>query len=236
MRTATGARMHPMPRMGFCLGCVLALLPVVAQAGGLEDAFAAMDKTAQQFRSVSADIHRDIYTALIDEHEKDTGTLKARREKSHTMMLLEFQGPQPKSIELGNGKAIVYNPKSKIGDSYPIGPGLVDQFLLLGFGSPSAEVRQQYEVTYLGTDKVDSAMAWRLQLIPKSPEELKYLRKAELWISQTTGLPVREKLYTSSSGDYYLVDYSNVKLNPSLSDKDVKLNLPKGVITEHPRL
>ena len=237
MRTTIAPRVHPIRRVSGYLKYAFALLPILAHGGGLDDAFMAMDKTARQFKSVSAEIHRDTYTALIDDHDKDMGVMKAKREKPHdTMMLLEFQGPHAKSVELGGGNAIVYNPKTKAGDKYPISAGLVDQFLLLGFGSPSAEIKEQYEVTFAGIEKVGSDTTWRLQLVPKSPEELKYLKKAELWIGQSSGLPVQEKLYTSAAGDYMLVNYDGVKLNPALSDKDVKLNLPKGVITEHPRL
>ena len=223
--------------MSCCLRYAIALLPVVIQAAGLDDAFMAMDKTAQQFRSVSADMHRDIYTALIEDHDKDMGTLKARRGKSHdTMMLLQFQGPQAKAVELGDGKAQIYTPKTKTVQIAKITSGLVDQFLLLGFGSPSAEVKEQYQVTFAGVEKIGSDTTWHLELVPKSPEELKYVKKAELWINQSSGLPVQEKLFTSASGDYYLISYSNVKLNPALSDKDLKLNLPKGVTKEYPQL
>jgi outer membrane lipoprotein-sorting protein len=244
MRTTIAARVHPSlyahtraPKVPRYLRYVFVLLPVAAHGAGLDDAFAAMDKTAQQFRSVTADMKRDQYTVLIDEHDKDMGVMKAKREKSRgTMMLIELTGAQPKSIELGGGEAKIYTPKIKNEDIYPIQHDLVDQFFLLGFGSSSAEVKLHYEVTFAATEKVGSDTTWHLQLVPKSAEELKYVKKAELWISQTTGLPVQEKLYTSASGDYNLINYSNVKLNPDLSDKDVKLNLPKGVTTNHPRL
>ena len=76
------------------LAYAIALLPVVAQAAGLDDAFAAMDKVARQFKSVSADMRRDNYTALIDDHERDMGTLRAKREKHDTMMLIELHDAQ----------------------------------------------------------------------------------------------------------------------------------------------
>ncbi len=230
----TRARASQVPRY---LKYVFALLPVAAHGAGLDDAFAAMDKTAQLFRSVTADMKRDTYTAIIDDHDKDSGVMKAKREKSHdTMMLIELAGPQAKSIELGDGQAIIYTPKLKDAERYDIKRDLVDQFFLLGFGSPSSEVKEHYEVSFAATEKVGSDTTWQLHLVPKSPEELKYVKKADLWISQTTGLPVQEKLYTSDSGDYELINYSNVKLNAALSDKDVRLNLPKGVTISHPRL
>jgi outer membrane lipoprotein-sorting protein len=218
------------------LALAIAVLPMAARGAGLDDAFAAMDKTAQQFKSVTADIKRDVYTAVIDDHEKDMGVMKAKREKSRdTRMLIEFTSPSDKFIALDGTEASVYAPRTKTVQVYDVKRGLVDQFLLLGFGAPSADVREHYDVSFIATEKVGSDTTWHLQLIPKSPEALKILKKAELWIGHSGGLPVQEKLFTSTTGDYELVNYSNVKLNVPLSDKDVKLNVPKGVTTEHPK-
>ncbi len=218
------------------LALALAVLPMAARGAGLDDAFAAMDKTAQQFKSVTADIKRDVYTAVIDDHEKDTGVVKAKREKSRdTRMLIEFTSPVQKFLAVDGTEASVYTPTTKTVQVYDVKQGLVDQFLLLGFGASSAEVREHYNVSFIATEKVGSDTTWHLQLVPKSAEALKILKKAELWISQSTALPVQEKLLTSTTGDYQLVNYSSVKLNAPLSDKDVKLNPPKGVTTEHPK-
>jgi len=203
----------------------------------LADAFARMDKIAQQFKAVTADIQRDVYTAVIDDHQKDMGTIKAKRDKSHdTRMLIEFTGADAKKISVDGATVRVYTPKIKSVQEVDIRKGLVDQFLLLGFGVSSADLKEHYDVTPLGTEKPGSEPTWHLQLIPKSKDVLKNIKKAELWIGQTSGLPVQEKLFTSASGDYQLIAYSNVKLNPSVSDGDLKLNYPKGVTVEHPRL
>jgi outer membrane lipoprotein-sorting protein len=203
----------------------------------LADTFARMDKIAPQFKAVTADIKRDVYTAVIDDHEKDTGTIKAKRDKSHdTRMLIEFTGADAQKISVDGATVRAYTPKIKTVQEVPIRKGLVEEFLLLGFGVSSVDLKEHYEVTLVGTEKPGTETAWHLQLIPKSREVLKNLKKAELWISQTSGLPVQEKLFISASGDYQLIAYSNVKLNPSLSDGDLKLNLPKGVTVEHPRL
>ncbi len=213
------------------------LLSLVAQAAALNEVFAVMDKTSQQFRGVTADIQRDVYTAVIDDHQKDSGTIKVKRDKSHdTRMLIEFTKPAVKYLSIEGEQASVYTPKTKTVQEVDIKKGLVDQFLLLGFGASGMDLTEHYDVQLLGTDTPGGQPAWHLQLIPKSPDILKNLKKAELWIGQGNGLPVQEKLYTSARGDYELVTYSNMKLNPQLSDGDLKLKLPKGVTVEHPRL
>ena len=62
-----------------------------------------------------------------------------------------------------------------------------------------------------------------------------HLKKADLWIGDD-GLPVQQRFVTSASGDFMLVTYSNLIKNPSVPDSALKLNLPKGVKTEHPQL
>ena len=61
--------------------------------------------------------------------------------------------------------------------------GVVDQFMLLGFGSNSAELKSAYSVTLGGADSVNGEKATRILLVPKDPEILARVKKCELWIS-----------------------------------------------------
>ena len=232
-RTPSGA--HPI-YVVFRLTLAVALTLTAQAPDPLANAFTRMDKTAQQFKAVTVDFKRDVYTVVIDDHEKDLGTIKAKRDKSHdTRMLIEFTGADARKISVDGVNVRVYTPKIKTLQEVDIRKGLVDQFLLLGFGVSSADLKEHYEVTSLGTVKLDTENTLHLQLIPKSTDVLKNLKKAELWIGDTSGLPVQEKLFTSTSGDYQLITYSNVKLNPPISDGDLKLKYPSGVTVEHPR-
>jgi outer membrane lipoprotein-sorting protein len=109
----------------------------------------------------------------------------------------------------------------------------VDQFLLLGFGATVAELKAAYDVNFVGAETIGGTPSSHLTLTPKSPDVLKVIKQADLWMDQSTGLPVQQKFLTSASGDYKLVTYRNSKQNPSLSDKDLKLNLPKGVVIQN---
>jgi outer membrane lipoprotein-sorting protein len=55
------------------------------------------------------------------------------------------------------------------------------------------------------------------------------MKQADLWILNSGGYPVQQRVLTSSTGDYLEISYSNIQINPQLSDKDLKLNVPKGV-------
>lgn len=239
MRTRKPAAVHR-KAVPFRLIIALAVtLPAAAQTPALDDAFARMDKTAQQFKGVVADMKRDVYTAVINDHAMDMGTIKVKREKSRdTRMIIDLTSPDAKTVSLDGPSVSVYLPKSKVVQVYDVGAkrSLVDEFLLLGFGATSAELKEKYDVTLIGAEQLGNSDTWHLQLIPKSKDAQQHLKKAELWIVETTGLPAQQRLVTSSTGDFMLITYSNVKFNPSLPDGAMKLNLPKGVTVEHPRL
>jgi len=243
MRTQTAAAAHP-NLVAFRLFLALGVtVPMAAQTPAINDAFARMDKTSVQFKAVVANMKRDVHTAVINDDAIDMGTIKIKREKSRdTRMLIELTSPDVKTVSLDGPSVSIYLPKSKVVQVYDVGAkrGLVDEFLLLGFGASSAELKEKYDVTLIGIEKLAGADngqdTWHLQLIPKSKDVLQHLKKAELWIGEMTGLPVQQRLVTSSSGDFMLITYSNVKFNTTLPDGALKLNLPKGVTVEHPRL
>ena len=74
---------------------------------------------------------------------------------------------------------------------------------------------------------VDGEKAARLELIPKDKQVRQQFPKIELWISEAKDYPVQEKLY-QTGGDYMLITYSDVVINPSLPDSAFKLNSSEG--------
>jgi outer membrane lipoprotein-sorting protein len=216
-------------------------VPGVAQVPGaqtLNDTFAHMDNTAQKLKSITAGIKRDVHTAIINDDEIDNGTMGMKREKSHgVLMLIEFTGAAAKTVALDDSTVTIYNPKIRNAQEFNIGAKkqMVEQFLLLGFGATSTELKQSYDVSWAGAEAVDGQPAGHLKLVPKVPDASRQMSGAELWIAQSSGLPVQQKILISN-GDYWVVKYSDIKVNPSVSDDKFKLKLPKGVQVEHPQL
>ena len=111
----------------------------------------------------------------------------------------------------------------------------MDQFLLLGFGTSSAELRKSYDIKLSGEETVSGQKTARLELTPKSLKAKEYLQKAELWVSLADGRTVQQKIH-EASGDYRLFTYSDVKWNADLPDSSFKFkSLPKDVKREHPQ-
>jgi len=215
------------------LGAALCVSHVRAQS--LNDVFNALDDGARKFKSMKASVKDDDYTALVNDHSVQSGTIHVKKEAAATLMLLDFTGPAAKTISLDANTVKIFNPKANVVQVYDIGNrrSLIDQYLLLGFGASSDDLKKAYTISYVGAEAISGQRAGNIQLIPKSPEQLRQLSKVNLWISTSLGLPVKQKFWTGTAGDYKELTYSEVKLNPSFSDKDLQLKTPKGVQIEH---
>jgi len=202
----------------------------------LESALARIDRASAGFKSVTADIRRLTHTDVINDDTIDSGSIKLKRSKPHDMrMLIDLTQPDPKSVAVQAKKAEIYYPRMQTVQEYDLGKyrDWLDQFYLVGFGTTSKELQDAYNLRLLGTDTKAGQKVIGLELVPKSKEILQHLKRFELWISDSKGLPVEQKYYPP--GQYIVVTYTNVNVNPDLPDSALKLQLPKGVKREFPQ-
>jgi outer membrane lipoprotein-sorting protein len=219
------------------LGSALALAAPAADAE-LQAALAKMDQSAQTFKDLTANLTRTHHTAVIDENTIDSGTIYIRRPKPSTLLMkVDIKQPDPKQVTVDSRAAQVYYPKSLTVDIYDIAKykKQADQLLLLGFGTTSKEMADSYQIALGGKYAINGQNTTRLELTPKSDQM--HLQKVELWISDTMGLPVQQKLYWPgpNGGDYDLATYGSMQVNTGLPESAVKLDLPKGVKKEYPQ-
>lgn len=215
----------------------LATATASACAADLGAVLARMDSAASAFQSVTANLTKAEYTAVIQDTTTETGAMRMLRTKAsraETYLLLDFTAPDPRQVALSPRKAEVFYPKIATVQEWDIRKyrNLVDQFLLLGFGSSGRELSKAYTMKHAGTETVGGETADHLELIPKSQETLKHLTRVELWMN-AAGYPLRQRFH-EPSGNHRTVTYSNLKINPGLTSADVTLKLPGNVVREFP--
>lgn len=226
-----------MPVRILIIPCALLLALAVSGADPLDSVLAKMDRAAASFKGMTARIKRTAHTEVINEDHTDQGVMSMKRSRSRdTQMLIDLTAPDPKTIAFQGHTVDIYLPKIKTVQEYDVGKNreLLDQFLLLGFGSSGQDLTRAYQVTWVGAETVNGQKADHLQLVSKSAEVLKQLKTIDLWLSDANSYPVRQK-FNQPSGDYTLVDFSGLKMNPDLPDSALKLKLPKGVKREYPQ-
>jgi outer membrane lipoprotein-sorting protein len=207
---------------------------VASAALSSEEVLERMDQHSGKFTGLTADLTRLTYTKVIDDKANESGSMILKKLAPRDLqVLIDFLKPDPKTVAFRGRKAEVYFPKLKTVQEYDLGKqsGLVDQFLLVGFGTSGKELKANYAIKYIGEETVAGEKTQKLELTPNAPDLKEKLRKLELWMADSGTHPVQQK-FLQPSGDYYLFTYTGVKLNPVLSDESLKLKLPKGVKRE----
>lgn len=202
----------------------------------LDRVTASMDRASAAFRDMSAKLTRVDHTAVINYTSQESGTVLMLRVSPRDVRLrMEFTEPDPRIVVFEKATAQIYNPRIQTVQVYDLGKqrSLVDQFLLLGFGTSSSELAKSYHLKVTGEETVAGEPATRLELVPRTAAVKEHLKRAELWIT-AAGYPVQQKFHRPS-GDYTLVTYSDVQLNSGLTESALRLSLPKGVKTLYPQ-
>lgn len=192
-----------------------------------------LDSEAKDFRSLSADIERTKVTVVVNDRSTETGSIFVRGEK----MLLDIKVPHARSILRTGDNLYIYNPGLKRVEEYNLGKnrGLVDQFLLLGFGTKGAELQKGYLVTLLREEKLDDRKVIVLELTPKSDAVRSQISKIQIWLDESTWLPAQQQFFEAGSGDYSIVRYSKVVRNAAIPESTFKPHWPKGTEKVKPR-
>src|SRR5579864_5383917 len=213
-----------------CVVFLAALAGTGLRGESLNDVLARMDQSARNFRTFSANIKRTEYTKVLNDKEDMEGVERVKRSNGQTVTLVEFRGPNAQTIRLSAKTAEVYYPNAKMVEIWDAGKyaKAANQFLLLGFGTSSAELRKDYDVKLGGTETLGSTPTTRLDLTPKDAETRKKFEKIELWIPEGETMPIQVKV-TEASQNYNLAVYSNRKINEALPDSDFELKVPPGV-------
>ena len=219
------------------LVCAVALLALSAVCRGdsLSAVLARMDQGAAGFHGMSADLTMVTHTAILDDNTTENGSIKMSKSKSGTEALIDFTSETNRRTIAFLDKTIqLYFPKLNLVQIYKLGrkANLLDQYLLLGFGTSGKDLTKGYEVQFAGTEQVNGQDTSKLVLTPKTAGVKEQLSKVEIWLPEKSGYPVQQKFY-NPSGNFRLATYTNFQLNPPLGA--IKLNVPPNAKIEYPQ-
>jgi outer membrane lipoprotein-sorting protein len=199
-----------------------------------DSVLAMMDKSAKDFHTLTADIEHIKYTDVVKDTSTETGKLLVRRDEK---MRIEFFKPDRRTILRTGDSLFIFTPKINRVEEYDLGKNrdLVDQYVLLGFGTKSDNVRKSYEVKVIGETELDNKKTVQIELIPKSDQMRKQIAKIQMWIDEASWLPIQQKFFESGSEDYLIFHYTNVMKNLKIGDNQFKQDWPKSAIRTKPR-
>ncbi|MCU1343028.1 MAG: hypothetical protein JWN92_2451 [Candidatus Acidoferrum typicum] len=203
-------------------------------AGGLENILKQLDTQAADFRSLTADLERTKVTVVVNDKSTESGKILVRRDDK---MRIEVTQPDARTILRDGDDFYIYNPKIHRVEEYNLGKkkSLVDQFLLLGFGTPGSELKKSYSITLQGEETLDSRKVVLLELLPKSDDVKNQVSKIQLWLDESSWLPAQQKFYETGSGDYFIIQYKNIARNVRIADSEFKPHWPHGTTHVKPQ-
>lgn len=200
----------------------------------LDYVMSMMDRSAQDFHSLTADLDHVKYTAVVQDTSTETGQILVRKDGK---MRIDFREPDQRTILRNGDNLYIYTPKIGTVEEFNIGKNraMADQYLALGFGTKSENLKKNYTVTLDGEEELDGKKMAVLDLVPTSEDVRKQIAKIQMWVDESSWLPGQQKFYEGSSGDYFLSRYRNVMKNLKIGDGRFKPDWPKGTKVEKPR-
>ncbi len=218
------------------LSLLLLLGAALAEGATTDQVLARMDAAGASFRGMSAKLRKISHTAIIRESQEESGSILLQKQKKSVLARIDFEKPDVRSIQFRDRKVQIYLPKLNVVQEYDLGryDSLLSQGLLIGFATPSPELRKNYRVRLMGEEPIGGQAAYRLELEPTTASIKQHFTKIELWIGSAEGLPLQQRLF-QPSGDYTQIIYSDMKLEPNLSDERLRLKLPSNVKREYPQ-
>jgi len=201
-----------------------------AQQVGLEEILERMDQKGNKIESMKAGIQQRKWTEILEEFDEgESGTFLFWRVGDDLYIRKDIDRPQVNHLVIAGGELVFYQPAIKQAQRYNLGTNKDKaEFLLLGFGGDRGALKKAYNVSLLREEPLGSRKAYVLELVPKSENVSAYFSQIQLWVDGESWLPVQQRLI-EPTGDFLQVEFSDIEVNPRLSNADFRLKIPKDV-------
>lgn len=211
------------------MALVLALPAGARKHTDITEILAHMNAESKIVKTVSAKLDYTTVTVLVDDKSTQSGEVFFRKGKMPEICV-NFRTPERKILLLKGRKGYIYQPKINLIQDFDVGQksDLVQQFLLLGFGSDTNELKKVYNMNYLQEVELGGESTVQLELTPLKKGVASQITKIQLWVSEDSWLPVQQQFF-EASGDYLVAHYTEVKVKQDLPDSDFELNVPSNV-------
>jgi outer membrane lipoprotein-sorting protein len=224
----------------FCLGLVVSLpgslsaqSPSPAGDADLRKVITELNGAAAKFVSAQADFAWDQFTAVVQDHEIQTGTIFFERKKGVTFMAADIKQDNgkdaPKTVVYNGSEINFYEPTIKQLTTVKAGAnrGQFESFLTLGFGGSGADMEKSWKVTLLGIEPMDGVSVAKLDLVPRDPKVLETFTHVTIWVEPSRGVSHKQILY-QPSGDLRTATYRNIRYNSPVPADVFQIKPPPG--------
>jgi outer membrane lipoprotein-sorting protein len=225
----------------FCLGLVVSLpgslraqTAAPASNADLQKVIEELNAAAAKFSSAQADLTWDQFTAVVQEHETQTGTIYFERKKGVTTRMAAYLKQDngkdaPKTVIYDRGEVNYYEPAIKQLTTVRAGAnrGQFESFLTLGFGGSGTDLQANWKVSLVDTENMDGVTVAKLDLVPKEQKVLDLFPHVTIWVEPSRGINHKQIFY-QPGGDLRTTTYKNIRYNTPLPADVFQLKPPPG--------
>lgn len=186
----------------------------MAQNADLQKVLSEMDAAAAKFQSAQADFAWDQYTAVVQSHDVQKGTIAFRRASGAIEMIVHVKTdddqPSLKDVLYKGGQIDFYQPALKQ-DTVLNASSNEERYLTLGFGSSGKELAATWNISYQGKETIDGVETAKLDLTAKQPGNSQFSH-ITVWVDTKRSVPLKQQVF-QAGGDYHTAVYTNITLN-----------------------
>jgi outer membrane lipoprotein-sorting protein len=205
-----------------------------AQTGGdLQKVISQLNTAAAKFVSAQASFVWDQYQVVVQDHDRQSGTIYYERKKNTTRTAAYFTEENGKdarkTMVYDNGEVNFYQPEIKQITIMRAGAnkGQWESFLTLGFGGSGADLEANWNVTLQGTETIDGVSVAKLDLVPKEQKVLDMFSHVTIWVDPIRGVSLKQIFY-EPSGDNRTATYTNIRYNQPIKGDVFRINAAPG--------
>lgn len=224
-----------------CLLISLFALPLSAAStpASLKDVVAALEKGYAGLQDVQADFSQKTTIAAINRDQKGSGEVLLKRPASATAMF-RFNYSRPKQQIISNGRQVwFYTAENKqVMVNSVAGMFAGGNSIALSYLTGLGHVSRDFDVTF-AAEAQDKNGNYKLELTPKNASPV--LTRLELTVSseavkqlQGSGevknlFPVVSSTVHDAGGNRTRIDYSRIRVNRGIADRNFNFKVPAGV-------
>jgi outer membrane lipoprotein carrier protein len=192
----------------------------------VEKIIRTIDAQQREIETLTADFTQKKETRIVKKPLLSSGVVKFKRPDQ-----IYWHYTKPESMEVAfSGKGVwVYYPGSFQAEKYKLGKNnrvtqSLDPLLAI-FQKPFSQLSAGYTMIYEG---LDAGRFHRFRLQPRDAKAQKFLSEVDLRIDKTSGAIIRF-IMIEANGDRLNLEFKNLRINPPLTDDDLKIKIPPSV-------
>jgi hypothetical protein len=212
--------MHPARKFSY-FGLIAAafILSPPTHAQDLKTVLQRLDTAARGFTNVTANFEFDtIQTNPVPDTDIMTGVIYYQRSGGHFQMAAHAKERGDDRVKhpsantyIFSGGTLRQSDTGKASDAHTIDrASKYESYFMLGFGASGKDLEDKWDITYIGTEKVDGVTTDKLELVAKDPGVRRNLPKVTLWMDTAHAVSLKQ-VFDEGEGNSRVSHYTNIK-------------------------